>query len=74
MFWRDVGASDPAVDVEEFDSVVFAAERVFPDCCQPQLEAYEVPAVAERRRRGKWCALVGFEEPRLSLPECREGR
>jgi hypothetical protein len=65
-----VGAADPAVDVEEFDSVGFAAERAFSGCRQPQLEACKVLAVAERRRRGKWCAVVGFEEPRLSLPEC----
>ena len=65
-----MGAADPAVDVEEFDSVGFAAKRVFSGRCQPQLEACEVLAVAERRRRGKWCAVVGFEEPCLSLPEC----
>src|SRR5439155_12313756 len=66
---RDVGAADPAVDPEEFYSVGFAAERVFSGRRQPQPEACEVLAVAERRRRGKWCAVVGFEEPRLCLPD-----
>ena len=65
----EVGAADPAVDAEKFDSVGLAAERVFSGHCQPQLESREKLAVAERRRRGKWCAVVGFEEPRLSLPE-----
>ena len=65
-----MGAADPAVDIEEFDSVGFAAKRVFSGRCRPQPEACEVLAVAERGRRGKWCGVVGFEEPRLSLPEC----
>src|SRR5439155_9479518 len=66
---RDMGTADPAVDVEEFDSVGFAAERAFSGCRQPQPEASEVLAVAERRRRGKCPAVVGFEKPHLSLPE-----
>ena len=40
---------DPAVDAEELDSVGFAAERVFAGRRQPQLDACEVLAVAERR-------------------------
>ena len=63
-----MGTADPAVDVEELDSVGFAAERVFSGRRQPQPEAREGLAVAERGRRGKWCAVVGFEEPPLSLP------
>ena len=42
-------------------------------CRQPQLESCEELAVAERRRRGKRCAVVGLEEPRRSLPERGEG-
>src|SRR5207248_7604841 len=67
---RDMGAADPAVDAEEVDSVGFAADRVLSGRCQPQLEACEVLAIAERRRRRKRCAVVGFDEPRISLPDC----
>ena len=68
-----MSAADPAVDAEELDSVGFAAQRAFSGCRQPQLESCEEPAVAERRRRRKLRAVLGFEEPRLSLPERREG-
>jgi hypothetical protein len=62
-----VGAADPAVDAEDFDSVGFAAQRAFGACSQPHLEACEMLAVAERRRR-KRRAVVGFEQAGLSLP------
>ena len=68
-----MGAADPAVDAEELDSVGGAAQCVFPVCGQPQREACEPLAVAERRRRGKWRAVCGFEEPPRSLSECCEG-
>ena len=42
------------LDADELDPVGFAAERLFSGCCQPQLEACEVLAVAER-------ALAGVE-------------
>jgi hypothetical protein len=59
----------PPIQAEQFDSIGFAAERAFAGCCQPQLEVCEVLAVAERGRRGKRLAVVGFEQPGLSLPE-----
>jgi hypothetical protein len=68
-----VGAADPAVDAEEFDSIGFAAQCLFAGCRQSELESCEGLAVAERRRRGQWCACLGLEEPRLSLPEGGEG-
>ena len=73
--------SNPTVDAEEFDPVGFAAECLFASCRQPQLEACEEPAVAERRRRGKRCAGLGSRRPfparartGLGRTRCRRGR
>ena len=66
---RDVGAADPAVDTKELDAIVLTPEHAFSGRCQPQLEAREELTVAERRRRGKWRAVAGFDEPGRSLPE-----
>ena len=68
----DVRAADPAVDAEEFDAVGFAAERAFSGRGQAQVQACEPLAVAERRRFGKFAAVRGFDEPRLSPPESTE--
>src|SRR4051794_2824739 len=69
---RDVGAADPAIDTEELDLVGFAVQRALAQHRQPQLKLREPSAVAERGRRRKRLAVVGFDEPPLSLPERRE--
>ncbi len=69
-----MGAADPAVEPEELDPVCPAAERLLPGCCQPQPEAREGPAVAERRRRREAVVPSSVSTSlALSLPERREG-
>jgi hypothetical protein len=71
---RDLGAADPAVDAEELDSVGFSARRPFSGWCEPQLEAGEELAVAERGGGGNGVRPSVSTSLLVSCPTAERGR